>query len=372
MSTGDIARLNIASPTQRQFDGVAEKQQREFGGSFDQVFSPEAYGEGVRRMHRKRNNLEQLMARIKPRPWSVINLMPFPLNVNGVLHSHLMRSDGNQVPACPPGEAYSQLVISEVLYSIKDEGAGMDNLDNYNPEPWDPSILAHDYKHEFVTRMGCGGVVIYEGDEKPETGEKKDAVEKAREARNQWLLRKVQEAEAEWSDSSGRGRKNITELHRKAAEVLLHDKVLKHQPAWLLATHQSGKAPQPCPGCGEVAEKNAAVCRHCRYVYDPLMAYESTLIDYDHIAMTRLTTEQWKEANKIKAKREENKVNAQKAAGNPAAPQSPASREDQKPPATDAPNNPTSDTQQVEASAAHNAQTSNGRNELDTRATATS
>ena len=310
MSLGGFAGTHVATPTQDQWRAEAAKQQREMGGTFDQVFSPEAYGEGVRRMQRKRNNLEQMMARIKPRPWSVINLMPFPLNVNGVLHSHLMRADGNQVPACPVGQEYQQFVIQEVLYSIKDEGAGMDNLDNYNPEPWDPSILAEDYRHEFVTRMGCGGVVIYEGDEKPEKGEKKDAVEKARKDRNQWLLRKVQEAEAEWSDSSGRGRKNITELHRKAAEVLLHEKILKHQPAWLLATHEVGKAPQPCPGCGEVAEKNAAICRHCNYVYDPLLAYKSTMIDYTHIAMTRLTTEQWKEANEIKAEREEKKRKA--------------------------------------------------------------
>lgn len=308
----DVGKMPIATPTPEQWRNVADKQKREFGGSFDQVFSPEAYGEGVRRMHRKRNNLEQLMARIKPRPWTVVNLMPFPLNVNGVLHSHLMRSDGNQVPACLPGEDFAHIVISEVLYSIKDEGAGMDNLDNYNPEPWDPAILAGDYQHEFVTRMGCGGVVIYEGDQKPDECGQRDAVEKARKARNQWLLRKVQEAEAEWSDSSGRGRKNITELHRKAAEVLLHDKVLKHQPAWLLATHEVGKAPQPCPGCGEVAEKNAAICKHCNYVYDPLQAYKSTLIDYTHVAMTRLTTGQWKEANAIKAEREEKKRAAER------------------------------------------------------------
>lgn len=352
---------NVDSPTDRQFQAAADKQKKEMGGSFDQVFSPEAYGEGVRRMHRKRNNLEQLMARIKPRPWSVVNLMPFPLNVNGVLHSHLMQADGNQVPACPPGEPYSQRVIEEVLYSIKDEGAGMDNLDNYNPEPWDPSILARDYQHEFVTRMGCGGVVIYEGDQKPDECGQRDAVEKARKARNQWLLRKVQEAEAEWSDSSGRGRKNITELHRKAAEVLLHEKILKHQPAWLLATHESGKAPQPCPGCGEVAEKNAAICKHCNYVYDPLQAYKSTLIDYTHVAMTRLTTGQWKEANAIKAEREQNKVNAEKPAGKPDASQSAASTESEKSPAADAPNNSTTpDTQQVGTSATHDAQASNG------------
>lgn len=307
----DVGKLPMAAPTQNQWDQAAEKQRKEMGGTFDQVFSQEAYGEGVRRMQRKRQNFDSMMARLKPRPWTVVNLMPFPLNVNGVLHSHLLGKDGNQVPACPVGKSYEHRVITDVLYSIKDEGAGMDNLDNYNPEPWDPSQLAHDYVREFVTRMGCGGVFIYEGDQEPKDCGKMADVEKARRDRNQWLLRKVQEAEAEWSDTSGKGRKNITELHRKAAEVLLHDKVLKHQPAWLLATHEIDKAPTPCPGCGEIADKNAAVCKHCRYIYDPLLAYKSTMIKYGHIAMDRLTTEQWKEANQIRAARERNKEDAQ-------------------------------------------------------------
>lgn len=306
----EIGKMNIDKPTDPQWQQLADKQKREMGGTFDQVFSQEAYGEGVRRMQRKRQNFDAMMARLKPRPWTVVNLMPFPLNVNGVLHSHLIGKDGNQVPACPVGKSYEHRVITDVLYSIKDEGAGMDNLDNYNPEPWDPSQLAHDYVREFVTRMGCGGVIIYEGDELPEKCGQTENVEKARKNRNQWLLRKVQEGEAEWSDTSGKGRKNITELHRKAAEVLLHDKVLKHQPAWLLATHDIDQAPTPCPGCGEAPDKNAAVCRHCNYVYNPLKAYESTLIDYDHIAMTRLTTEQWREANQIKAERDEKKRKA--------------------------------------------------------------
>jgi hypothetical protein len=309
----EIKNLNIDEPSNRQFQALADKQKREMGGTFDQVFSPEAYGEGVRRMQRKRANLDALMSRLKPRPWTVVNLMPFPLNVNGVLHSHLAGKDNNQVPACPVGESYAFRVISDVLYSIKDEGAGMDNLDNYNPEPWDPSLLAKDFEHEFVTRMGCGGVFAYEGGEEPKNCGKMADVEKARKERNQWLLRKVQEAEAEWSDTSGAGRKNITELHRKAAEVLLHEKVLKNQPAWLLATNADAeKTAQLCPGCGEASEPGAAICKHCRYVFDPLKAYKSTLIGYGHIAMDRLTPQQWQEANQIKAEREKNKKHGQK------------------------------------------------------------
>jgi|SRR5579864_218719 len=304
----DLANIAIKTPTEQEWNAQAAKQQREMGGTFDKVFSPEGYGEGVRRMHQKRNETAALMARLNPKPWSVINMMPFPLNVNGVLHSHLAKPDGTQVPECAVGSPYVHFVIKEVQYSIKDEGAGMDNLDNYTPMVWDPSILAQDYTNEFLTKMGCGGVIIYEGDHAPDTTPGlRHKLEEARKARNRWLLRKVQEAEADWGDSSGRGRKNITDLHRKAAEILLHEKILKQQPAWLLAASESGQAPDPCPGCGEVSDRKASICKNCRYVYNPLQAYKATLIDYGHISMDRLSGEEWKEANEIKADREKAK-----------------------------------------------------------------
>ncbi|HEY6251467.1 MAG TPA: hypothetical protein VI685_16030 [Candidatus Angelobacter sp.] len=308
----DFSNVPIKTPTEQEWNQQAAKQQREMGGTFDKVFSPEGYGEGVRRMHRKRNETAALMARVKPAPWSVINMMPFPLNVNGVLHSHLAKPNGTQVDACPVGTPYVQFVIKDVQYSIKDEGAGMDNLDNYTPMAWDPSILAQDYTNEFLTRMGCGGVIIYEGDHKPEsTPGLRHELEEARKARNRWLLRKVQEAEADWGDSSGRGRKNITELHRKAAEILLYEKILKQQPDWLLATSEAGQAPDPCPGCGEVSDKKASICKNCRYVYNPLEAYKATLIDFGHISMDRLSENEWAEANRIKAERDSNKRKGQ-------------------------------------------------------------
>ena len=313
-SLQEFGNLAIKTPTEQEWNAQAAKQQRDMGGTFDKVFSPEGYGEGVRRMHQKRNETAALMARLNPKPWSVINMMPFPLNVNGVLHSRLARPDGMQVPECAVGSPYVHFVIREVQYSIKDEGAGMDNLDNYTPMAWDPSILAQDYANEFLTRMGCGGLIIYEGDEKPDsTPGLKHKLEEARKARNRWLLRKVQEAEADWGDSSGRGRKNITELHRKAAEILLHEKILKQQPAWLLVASET--APDPCPGCGEISDRKAAICKNCRYVYHPLEAYKATLIDYGHISMDRLSAEQWQEANKIKADREGNKRKGQKVNG---------------------------------------------------------
>jgi len=239
--------------------------------------------------------------------------MPFPLNVNGVLHARLAGSDGNQVPACKVGESYAHFVIQDLHWAIRDEGAGMDNVDNYTPVAIVPMELAEDYSREFLDRMGVGGVIVYQGDENPESPGLTAKLEEARRARNVWLLRKVHEAETEWADTSGRGRKNITELHRKAAEVLLNIKMLKHQPAWLLAVNgENGELPDPCPGCGEVADRKAVVCKSCRYVFQPIDAYKAAMIEYDHMSMQRLTEEEWREVNEIKEQRDKAKAAAKK------------------------------------------------------------
>jgi hypothetical protein len=304
MSIENVGNVQIDIPTDRQWGEQAAKQKREMGGTVDQVFSSSNMGEAVRRLHQKRNEEQRRLTRMVWGPASVVNLMPFPLNVNGVLHSRLTEPDGNQIPACRVGEKYAHKVIHAVQWSIRDEGAGMDNVDNYTPIPWTPAELVDDYAREFLDRMGVGGVLIYAGPKDPEEAGMHKELEEAKKARNRWLLRKVQEAEADWADTSGRGRKNITELHRKAAEVLLHDKILKHQPAWLLVTNAEGEAPDPCPGCGSVADKKATVCKDCNYVYKPLEAYRAGLIEFGHTAMERLTAAQWKEANAIKVQRE--------------------------------------------------------------------
>jgi hypothetical protein len=305
MSLAVIADTAIVSPSEQQFKVEAEKQKREMGATVDQVFSAENMGEAVRRLHQKRQEEQRRMNMVKWPNASVVNLMPFPLNVNGVLHARLAGRDGNQVPACKLGEAYEHFVIKDMQWAIRDEGAGMDNVDNYTPIAIMPLELAQDYRREFIDRMGVGGVIVYEGDEKPESPGLQKKLEEAKRARNEWLVRKVQEAEAEWADTSGRGgRKNITDLHRKAAEVLLQDKVLKHQPAWLLTIHGDGwKAIDPCPGCGEVADPKASICKDCRYVFKPVAAYKATMIEYDHISMQRLTKEEWEEVNEIEVER---------------------------------------------------------------------
>jgi hypothetical protein len=282
----------------------AEKQKQEMGATADQVFSSHNQDAAVRRLHQRRQDELQRMSGSWSKA-SVVNLMPFPLNVNGVIHARLAKKDGNQVPACNVGTEYVHFVIDELHWAIRDDGAGMDNVDNYTPLSVTPMELAQDYRREFIDRMGVGGVIVYQGEEKPDSEGLKQKLAEAKAARNKWLLRKVLEAEADWTDASGNGRKNITELHRKAAEVLLYDKMLKHQPAWLLAVNAvDGALPDPCLGCGEVADPRAAMCKSCTYVFKPVEAYKAALIEYGHVSMQRLKKEEWVEVDKIKAERD--------------------------------------------------------------------
>jgi len=312
----EIGDATIAVPSDQQFQVQAEKQKKEMGGTVDQVFSSQNASEAVRRLHQKRMDEQRRMNNMEWAKVSVVNLMPFPLNVSGVLHGRLAGSDGNQIPACKVGQDYARRVIEDLAWAIRDEGAGMDNVDNYTPVSFAPSELAADYIREFIHRMGVGGVIVYPGDDEPKESGREAELQQAHMARNQWLLRKVQEAEADWADSSGRGRKNITDLHRRAAEVLLHDKVLKHQPAWLLALNSDGsELPDPCPGCGEVADRRAAICKSCRYVFKPIAAYKAAMIAYDDMSMERLTTDEWNEVNAIRAQREEARKAAKEQIG---------------------------------------------------------
>ena len=89
---------------------------------------------------------------------------------------------------------------------------------------------------------------------------------------------------------------------------------MKQQPAWLLVANEAGKSPDPCPGCGEVSDAKASICKHCRHVFHPLKAYEAGLIEYGHVAMDRLSPEDRRKALALKAERERVKREAESKA----------------------------------------------------------
>ena len=280
------------------------------GSTPDIAFAEQNAGEAVKRLHRSRIEMQNMLKDMKWFPWSIVNLMPYPLNVNGVLHSRLA-VNGNQVPACTIGSPYVQKVISEIQWDVKDLGAGFDNIDNYSSVPWIPKKLAEDYIAEFIDGMKWG-VMAYEGDQAPDSTEGlKHVLKRAEQARNEYLLKQCQIADAIWGMPNRRI--EVVNHHRDAASMALHLKLINRKPEWLVAEPRvMGANTEACPNCGEVPEKRFAQCKTCGYVYEPLKAYKLALIEYGHIAMDRLTAEEWDEANKIKEDRERARLGSDK------------------------------------------------------------
>src|SRR5258708_36231723 len=108
ISLEGFAGVAVQPPTEREFGQFAARQERELGGTADRVFSPQNQSEAVRRLHQKRMEIQALMERVGGKPWSVVNLMPFPLNVNGVLHARMAGAGGEPGPECPVGAPFLQ------------------------------------------------------------------------------------------------------------------------------------------------------------------------------------------------------------------------------------------------------------------------
>ncbi len=272
------------------------------GATPDAVFNDANAGESVKRLHRTRMDMQSMLQDMRWFPWSVVNLMPYPLNVNGVLHARIAVG-GNQIPACTIGSPWVQKVIDAIHWDVKDNGAGFDNIDNFSSVPWIPKKLAEDYIHEFIDGMHWG-VLAYEGEGAPDsTPGLKHKLQEAEQARNRYLVAQCQVADAIWGMPNRRI--EVVNHHRDAAAMALHLKLISRKPEWLVAGPIIlGHNTEPCPNCGEIPEKRYAQCKTCGFVYDPLRAYKLGLIPYGDLAMDRMTAEEWAEANELKAQRD--------------------------------------------------------------------
>lgn len=56
-----------------------------------------------------------------------------------------------------------------------------------------------------------------------------------------------------------------------------------------------------CPGCGGEVKGN--ICHDCGFCHKPLEAYLEKQIEYGHIAMDKMSSDEWKIANAIRAER---------------------------------------------------------------------
>lgn len=273
--------------------------------------------------------LYAMMRRNPPKPVTLINMHPFVLTVNGVYHRDI------QVPACPPGTPYIKYVIRRWKYTR--DPYEEENTICYRFRPVYPIDLATDFLREYAH---MGGIVVYEGETAPEKVKDiaqwnidgspvmevvempdgpaetqkfesyQEAFERARGIRDAYYDSCVKEAEAKWSDPSGKLRLEVSDMDEWMAEVLFLDgKRAKRADFKRLTRQEAGLSEMVCPNCKARPNQDALTCTNCNlYVFDPVAAYQNAVIEYGHPSMDRLDAEQWEAINEIKAKRDTAKL----------------------------------------------------------------
>lgn len=264
------------------------------------------------------------------KPVTILNLNPFPLKINGGVFFP------DEVPACPVGKPYAIHVIRETRWGHKDLGADASNMMQMEPVPAIPLVLAAEYIREYVQQDGgFGGVLCYVGDHDPETMKKgtlirvpevaysdrgefyvevkerdfHETLKAVRGKRNASILQRLQSANSWYENDSQR--MNVNDIHRDLARLALDENLIPELPRWVMQANTSAvKQPDPCPQCQAVPKSGAIICVNCQHIFDVIAAYKNTRISYGSVEFDRLTTEEWKIADKIKAERDANKARA--------------------------------------------------------------
>lgn len=281
---------------------------------------------------RKKSTLKMLIASNAIRPVTILNFNPFPLKVNG---GHLFQEE---IPGCETGQDYTLRVISDVRWSNKDHGVGLDNVDNIEAEAHLPAEIALEYKREYTELQQFGGVFVYFGTKNPsefgpreqvqvpiagteEDGSKtvdsetvvfREEFVRYQSQSNRSIMRRLQNANQLWESDATRNQ--VNNVDREMARRALHKNLIKALPVWVVdAGLITGTVTEPCL-CGATPAVGAAVCKNCSHILDPVKAYEGAAIEYGHVSFDKLDKAGWEAVNAIKAKREK----ARAAAGGPA------------------------------------------------------
>jgi hypothetical protein len=199
------------------------------------------------------------------------------------------------------------------------------------PVPAIPLVLAAEYIREYVQQDGgFGGVLCYVGDHDPASIKKNGKIKvpevaysdrgefyvevrerdfhellaTIRSKRNQSILQRLQSANAWYENDSQR--MNVNDTHRDLARLAVEEGLIPELPRWVmqanLATH---KPADPCPCCASIPRVGAILCTNCHHVFNVVEAYRNTRIAYGAVEMERLSAEEWKTVNAIKAARDQ-------------------------------------------------------------------
>lgn len=286
------------------------------------VNSPVAPIRGARRMskgeawtsaRRKEQEANFLYSGVS-RPAVVVNLNPFPLTVNG---GSLFNT---AIPACPDTDPFVAVVLKDTRWTVQDQGVGMDNIERYYPIPCHPAQQATEYIREYTLEQNRGGVIIFMGTGVPEdlnviveipvarTADEQDVStriefikrnlrevwEAAQSRRNAAIMERLQRATANYERDETRNQVNDND--RADARLAKKIGLLPKLPNWCLESNLilGETLPDPCPACGSVPNKGAAICKACNaYVFDIVAAYKASAIEFGHVSMDKASEEEW-------------------------------------------------------------------------------
>jgi hypothetical protein len=286
------------------------------------VASPVAPVRGARRMskgeawtsaRRKEQEANFLYSGVS-RPAVVVNLNPFPLTVNGGMLFN------TAIPACGDNDPYVSVVLDRTKWDYQDQGVGLDNIEHYYPIPCHPAQQATEYIREYTLEQNRGGVIVFMGTRVPDdidinvdipiarSPEDQDATmriefikrnlkevwQAAESRRNEAIISRLQKATGNYERDETRNLVNDND--RADARLARKIGLIPELPRWCLVSNLilGETLPDPCPACGAVPTKGAAICKSCNaYVFDIVKAYKASAIEYGHVSMDRATEEEW-------------------------------------------------------------------------------
>jgi hypothetical protein len=289
---------------------------------------------------------EQEMRANPPKPATIINLHPWPLSFGAV--NRFTR--GITVPACEPGMPYA---FHHVRGYRRDWCYNEDGSLKFGAVL--PIQIAAEFVREFCQKDSyqCG-VIIYEGDTNPEkmldkdvemydpagraitkpqqgveydaedhpyaatiqvpvTRKLRDIVNEQRDRRNLVYLDRVRKADHDYNLPGGKGVWLLTPVHTMMADVLYAEHQIAEKPKWNMATRvELSLAEKACPGCGADPRAGAFKCANCGHILNAFAAYAAGAVEWGHVSMETMSSDEWEEAHEIKAKREKNRTMAEK------------------------------------------------------------
>ena len=305
--------------------------------------------------------LEQQMRATPPKPATVVNLHPWPLNFGAT--NRFLR--GINIPACEPGMPYAYAHIRGYRRDWEYNENGTLKF-----KPILPIQLAAEFVREFSNKDTYGGgVIIFPGDANPEKMLDKDVetydpigrlitkdeptieyddenhahpammavpvrrklaelIAEQRTQRNRVYLNRVRKADQDYKLPNGKGAWLITPVHQLMAEMLFAEHEIPAVPDWNLSSRlEQGLAENSCPACGGDPRQGSFKCSSCGHILNAFKAYEAGAIEYGHVSMETMTSDEWEQVEEIREAREKNRREAaERRKAKPAAEAKPATK----------------------------------------------